>query len=155
MERPPRQKGKGKRGWTRFERHFHLTTAPHARMNETKRSSAYEGACLKAISLPPTSDISYMIGSVISSGIFAQSCVHMALKNNASHDTSAQIGCSRATGRSNRHLCSHWVIKLPTPEQLRTKICRSGTTSPRNHCAQTFESNTAILSSDLLLFPSK
>jgi hypothetical protein len=40
-----------------FEMHFHLASAPRARTHDTKRLPGYGGACLKANSLPPTSDI--------------------------------------------------------------------------------------------------
>jgi hypothetical protein len=61
-----REKGKAIRGKRerqmlrmRFEMHFHLASAPRARTHDTKRFPGYGGACLKANSLPPTSDIIY------------------------------------------------------------------------------------------------
>ena len=37
------QKGKGKTSSTTFEAHFHLTTTPRARTDETKRFAGYGG----------------------------------------------------------------------------------------------------------------
>ena len=52
---------KGKRETHRitFEMHFHLASAPRARTHDTKRFPGYGGACLKANSLPPTSDLDF------------------------------------------------------------------------------------------------
>ena len=55
-ESPPGSKGKGKRPSMCFELHFHLAILSRARTHDTKRFPGYGGACLKANSLPPTSD---------------------------------------------------------------------------------------------------
>ena len=49
-------KGKRETPEVPFEAHFHLASTPRARTHDTKRFPGYGGACLKANSLPPTSD---------------------------------------------------------------------------------------------------
>ena len=53
----PSHKGKRESTGRTIWAHFHLATPLRARTHDTKRFPGYGGACLKAISLPPTSDL--------------------------------------------------------------------------------------------------